>query len=108
METFNTYLQKKRLENQYTLRKLAELLCISPSYLVDMEKGTRPAPNNPSIIKGMIKQLHIPAKQQPYFYDLIGESRNELPPDIISILKNNPVLKTYIRNHPKGTKKQLK
>ena len=43
-ESFGEFLQKKRLENEITLRKMAELIGITAPYLTDIEKDRRNPP----------------------------------------------------------------
>ena len=43
-ESFGEFLQKKRLENEITLRKMAELIGIPAPYLTDIEKDRRNPP----------------------------------------------------------------
>ena len=46
---FGDFLQKKRMERQITLRKMAELLGFSAPYLTDIEKDRRNPPEMESL-----------------------------------------------------------
>ena len=59
---FGTYLKNLRLKNNLTLKKLAELAKLSPSYLSRIERGERNIPNA-HILKKLAPYLGISVKE---------------------------------------------
>ena len=51
MLKFGEYIKSKRLEKGISLRELASKVGISPSYMSDIEKGRRNAPNKEKVDK---------------------------------------------------------
>jgi len=81
--TFGSYIQQLRLERQVGLRALARQLTISPTYLNDIEKDKRPAPKN-DVLLDIADQLGADLET---LYDLAGQSRDSIPPDIFNIME---------------------
>ena len=90
---FGEYIKEKRIEKKLSLRALGELIGLSAGYLLDIEKGRRSALSG-DLLEKIIKELELDARKA---YDLAGESRGELPEDIVRIIKENPELIVYIR-----------
>ena len=93
-DTFGSFVRKLRIKNNFGQRELAKEIDIAPSYLNDIEKNKRAAPRNE-----IIKKISIKLKTDLNFlYDLAGNSKKMLPPDIISYLENNPKVISLIRS----------
>lgn len=80
-ESFGEFLQKKRLENEITLRKMAELIGITAPYLTDIEKDRR---NPPEIQKldNIAEILSLTEEEKAVMFDLAGKQRNSVAPDL--------------------------
>ena len=93
-DTFGSFIRKLRIKNNFGQREFAKEIDIAPSYLNDIEKNKRSAPRNE-----IIKKISIKLKTDLNFlYDLAGNSKKMLPPDIINYLENNPKVISLIRS----------
>lgn len=82
-QTFGQMLRAKRLEKDFSLRKFAELVGISPTYLSQVEQGKIEKPPTAERVKKMA--------------ELLGENPDEwiglagrLPEDLSEIIQNQP------------------
>ena len=83
--SFGSYIRKLRIKNDIGQRELAKKIGVAPSYLNDMEKDKRAAPKNQ-----LIKKLSTILKADlELMYDLAGDSKKTVPPDIEEYIKNN-------------------
>jgi transcriptional regulator with XRE-family HTH domain len=78
---FGDFLQKKRMERQITLRKMAELLGFSAPYLTDIEKDRRNPPEMESL-EQISKVLNLSDDERAVMFDLAGKKRNAVAPDL--------------------------
>ena len=78
---FVDFLQKKRMERQLTLRKMAELLGFSAPYLTDIEKDRRNPPEMESL-EQISKVLNLSDDERAVMFDLAGKKRNAVAPDL--------------------------
>ena len=78
---FGDFLQKKRMERQLTLRKMAELLGFSAPYLTDIEKDRRNPPEMESL-EQISKVLTLSDDERAVMFDLAGKKRNAVAPDL--------------------------
>ena len=94
--TFGTYIAAKRREAGLTLRETASHLGITAAYLCDVEKGNRSAFD--------LKRLHTFAlmtglneTEKEFLYDLAGENRGDISPDIREYLSYNTYIYAALR-----------
>ena len=80
-ESFGEFLQKKRLENEITLRKIAELIGITAPYLTDIEKDRRNPPEIQKLDK-IAEILSLTEEEKAVMFDLAGKQRNSVAPDL--------------------------
>lgn len=80
-ERFGEFLQKKRLENEITLRKMAELIGITAPYLTDIEKDRRNPPEIQKLDK-IAEILSLTEEEKAVMFDLAGKQRNSVAPDL--------------------------
>ena len=80
-ESFGEFLQKKRLENEITLRKMAKLIGITAPYLTDIEKDRRNPPEIQKLDK-IAEILSLTAEAKAVMFDLAGKQRNSVAPDL--------------------------
>lgn len=86
---FGEYISKKRKENNFSIRQLAEKLNISFTYLSDVEKGRAKAFKQ-EILKKIIEVLELSQEEADMLNDLAGESQNTVAPDVAEYLKKYP------------------
>ena len=107
---FGEFLSAKRKEKGYTVRKFADLIDISPSFLCDLENGDRPFPSQSKktdLLEKMCKFLNLNNKEIMEFKKLADQSalkHNKLPNEISSYLLNNPLAQQALR---KATDKKI-
>lgn len=80
-ESFGEFLQKKRLENEITLRKMAKLIGITAPYLTDIEKDRRNPPEIQKLDK-IAEILSLTEEEKAVMFDLAGKQRNSVAPDL--------------------------
>ena len=98
--TFGNFIRDKRVSSGISLRKMAEKMCFSPTYLSDIENGRR---NPPSIEKlhCLCNILSLTSEEQDYLFDLAGEFEQVPPPDLTEYLRNPGVIRALrtAKNH---------
>lgn len=104
---FGKYLEEKRKSRNYTLRLFAKRVNISFTYLSDVEKGRSKA-FKLGILNRIIEVLQLDEKETHKLYDLAGESRNTIPPDIEEYLKENKEHIVEIRKRKRGQNNETK
>ena len=93
VETFGSYIRSLRIRNNIGQRELANLIGVAPSYLNDIEKNKRTAPR----VDIIDKLSNILKADLNLLYDLAGNSKKTLPPDIIDFIENNPKVVSLLR-----------
>jgi len=78
--TFGTFIRKKRLElePEISLRKMAELLQLSPVYMSNIEKGRNPAPKD-DILTNIARLLKLNKQEQEQMYELAAKTKTYKP-----------------------------
>ena len=91
---FGDFIRECRLDKGIGQRELARELGISPSYLNDIEKNNRVAPQ-PDTVRAISEILEIDIELA---FDLAGQSRGSMPADVMDIIKKSteiiPLLRT--------------
>ena len=91
--SFGSYIRNLRIKSDIGQRELAKKIGVAPSYLNDIEKDKRSAPN-----KQLIKKLSLILKANlNLLYDLAGDSKKTIPPDIEEYIKSNSDIASLIR-----------
>ncbi len=100
---FGTYLKTKRIQNDLSLRELAKSLGIGHTYLLNIENGDRPPPND-EMLKQMAKTLSLEQSERQLLFDLaakckqIRNSKNYyLPVDVSEYISKTDSAKKAIR-----------
>jgi choline kinase/DNA-binding XRE family transcriptional regulator len=92
-DTFGSYIRKLRIKNNIGQRELAKKIGVAASYLNDMEKNKRTAPRTE-----LIKKLSVILKADlDLLYDLAGDSKKGIAPDIVAYVENNPKIISLLR-----------
>lgn len=71
---FGTYLKTKRIQKDLSLRELAKSLGIGHTYLLNIENGDRPPPND-EMLKQILKSLSLDEIEKQLFFDLAAKSK---------------------------------
>lgn len=93
---FGDFIAEKRKQNDISLRKMAELLDISPAYWSDIEKGRRNPPNI-NKIEEIAKILGLTPEETDYMIDIASEDRDEIPMDLPDYIKVSGLARTALR-----------
>ncbi len=93
LETFGSFIKNARLKKGIGQRELASQINVAPSYLSDIEKNKRSAPKK-EFLKKISNILEIDLK---LLFDLAGNSKNKVAPDIEEYILENPSIKSFIR-----------
>jgi len=95
-KNFGDFIKVKRIEREITLRKMAKLLDISAAFLSDIEKDRR----NPLDIERLNKLttiLSLSSEEKSLMFDLAGEKRDEVAPDIPDYVKGRDFVVAALR-----------
>ena len=80
--TFGGFIREKRLAAKINLRKLADILEISPAFLSDIENDHRYPPDKDKIYK-IAEVLELSKEDTDLLFDLAaGNKKNSVSPDI--------------------------
>lgn len=93
---FGEFITTKRKAKKITLRRMAEMLDISPAYLSDIEKSRRNPPDI-NILKKIAKILNLTEEDIYTMFDLAGKDRNEVSPDLPEYIMDKPVVRAALR-----------
>ena len=98
--TFGAFIRKKRLEldPHISLRKMAELLKLSPVHMSNIETGRDAAPKN-DILVNLALLLKLTKEEQELMYDLAAESKNytAVPGDLPEYISSHEYAKIALR-----------
>jgi transcriptional regulator with XRE-family HTH domain len=101
--TFGAFIRQKRLalENAVSLRKMAELLGLSPVHMSNIETGRDSAPRN-DVLVNLARLLKLDKREQELMYDLAAESKNyktrtAVPGDLPEYISKNEYAKIALR-----------
>lgn len=94
--SFGEYLKLKREEKQISLRELARRLNLSAPYLSDVENNRR-APLTEERLITLVRELHLTEEEETEMYDIIGQQRGLLPPDLNPYVSDRPYVNAALR-----------
>ena len=93
---FGLYVKSRREAMGKSLRGLAADLDMTPTYLNDIEKGNRVAPQKH--LEKMVEILGITGDDNVNcFYDLAGKSRNDIFPDLNPYIGEKQIARVALR-----------
>lgn len=96
VNAFGEFLCEIRLARGHSIRRLAELLQISPSYYHDMEKGRRNPPDADRLAQ-LASILGLNADERSRLFDLAGEACGRLAPDLADYLQTHAAARKALR-----------
>ena len=98
--TFGAFIRKKRmgLDPHMSMRKMAELLKLSPVHMSNIETGREAAPKI-DVLANLAKHLKLNKKEQELMYDLAAESKNytAVPGDLPEYITTHEYAKIALR-----------
>ncbi len=94
--SFGRFISGKRRRAGLTLRQLADRLGISTAYLSDVEKGRRYA-FDLERLRVFAHETALDHKETELLYDLAGQSRGQVSPDINEYLYSNSYICAALR-----------
>ena len=98
--TFGSFIRKKRmeLEPHISLRKMAELLSLSPVHMSNIETGREAAPKQ-EVLMNLARILKLDKQEQERMYDLAAESKNytAIPGDLPEYITTHEYAKIALR-----------
>ena len=93
---FGEFITEKRKNKEISLRKMAELLELSPAYWSDIEKGRRNPPNI-NKLEELSKILELSQEELDRMIDMASEDRDEIPMDLPNYIKDSNLAKAALR-----------
>lgn len=98
LQDFGVFIMQTRIQKEYSLRKFAEKIQISPEYLSKIENRVRPAPCK-DILKRMAKELKLNQSEKEKFYDLAAQTKSEcfIAVDLAEYINSHPVIYRTLR-----------
>jgi transcriptional regulator with XRE-family HTH domain len=94
--SFGEYLKRKREEKQISLRELARRLDLSAPYLSDVENNRR-GPLTEERLTTLVRELHLTEEEEIEMYDIIGQQKGLLPPDLNPYVSDRPYVNAALR-----------
>ena len=98
--TFGAFIRQKRinLDPYISLRKMAELLNLSPVYTSNIETGRESAPTD-GVLKNLVQLLKLDKQEQELMYDLAAKSKSHttIPSDLPEYITANEYAKIALR-----------
>ena len=93
---FGEFISKKRVEKKITLRKMADMLGVSPAFLTDVEKDRR----NPFDMEKLIQLaelLGLTPEENSQMLALAGKKRNAVAPDLPEYIMERDYVSAALR-----------
>ena len=97
--SFGRYIRIQREENKLTTRQLGEKIGCSAAYVVDVEKGNRPAPKQ--FLDKLCDALNIEERDSLVFKDLVSASHGYHFDDITAYVGTKPAVRAALRTAQK-------
>ena len=98
--TFGAFIREKRVatDPHISLRKMAELLNLSPVHMSNIETGRDAAPKN-EVLENLARFLKLDKQEQERMYDLAAPSKNytAVPGDLPEYITTNEYAKIALR-----------
>ncbi len=98
--TFGSFIRSRRLASEpyISLRKLAELLNISPVYMSNIENDRNPAPKD-DILEHMSQILKLNKQEREQLYELAAKSKTytAVPGDLPEYISANELARVALR-----------
>ena len=93
---FGMFLSEKRRDRGISSLQTSELAGISPGYYCDIEKNRKPPPDR-EILDKILAALRLSEDDTVKFYDLAGEARAGVSPDLPDYIMENEYVRVALR-----------
>ena len=93
---FGKFIAEKRKARGITLRGMAADLDITPAYLSDIEKSRRNPPDI-NMLERIATRLSLTQEEKELIFDLAGQDRNEISPDLPDYIMEKPIVTVALR-----------
>lgn len=94
--SFGSFVSMKRIERNISLRKMAELLDVSAPFWSDVEKGRKNPPRLEKL-EELANILHLSNEEKTQMFDLAGDGRKAVAPDIPAYIQENGYVAAALR-----------
>lgn len=94
--TFGNLLRQLREEKKLRQVDIANAIGVSTVYICDIEKDRRNPPSYKKL-QQIAEKLELSEENSAALFDLAGQARGEVAPDIIEYLVANPTVQIAIR-----------
>lgn len=95
-KNFGDFLHQKRIKKGISYRELASILGVSAPYISDIEKDRRNAPTMDKLEK-LAEYFNLSKEEKAIMYDLAGEKKSEVAPDIPNYIKDHDYVASALR-----------
>lgn len=95
-KNFGDFLHQKRLAKGASYRELAAVLGVSAPYISDIEKDRRNAPSMDKL-EILADYFMLSSEEKSLMFDLAGEKKSEVPPDIPGYIKEHDYVASALR-----------
>jgi transcriptional regulator with XRE-family HTH domain len=95
-KNFGDFLHQKRIAEGVSYRDLASVLGVSAPYISDVEKDRRNAPTMEKLEK-IAEYFHLSSEERSLMFDLAGEKKSEVAPDIPNYIKDHDYVVSALR-----------
>ena len=85
---FGDFVVEKRKNRGLSLRRMADLLELSPAYWSDIEKGRRNPPALPKLME-IAQLLGLSQEETDFMIDIASQDRDEIPMDLPDYIKES-------------------
>ena len=93
---FGDFIAERRYAKGITVRRMAEMIGISPSHYNDMERRRRNPPDS-DILNRLIDALGLFGEDKLEFFDLVGRARSAVSPDLPEYIMSNDEVRVALR-----------
>ena len=105
IETFGKYVSYLRTSRDYSLRKLAEMIDLSPYYLCLIENGRRTNPNIKTLGK-IYLALNLRKEEMEKLLDLYAKANGQASADIVDYIMENDDTRLQLRKERDSVSEQ--
>jgi transcriptional regulator with XRE-family HTH domain len=98
--TFGAFIRKKRMESDpyISMRKLGEMLNLSPVHMSNIENDRAPAPKS-DVLEQIIRVLRLDKQEQEQMYELAAKSKSytAVPGDLPEYISSHELARVALR-----------
>lgn len=99
--TFGAFVYDKRKTQGITQKQVADALGVTTVYICDIEKNRRYPPTGGDLLAKLAAVLNLSDKDIPVYYDLAGQNKGCVPPDIAGYVMSTDIVREAIRKAKK-------